>query len=107
LTTYGRDELAALGGPVAARDLRGAARRTEGRRELAKDLPISRPAVSQHLEVLREAGLVTDQKAGTRHPYLIRPEGIAALRTHLDWMWDDALAAFATAAAREESEDEG
>jgi DNA-binding transcriptional ArsR family regulator len=104
--TYGGDELAALGGPVAARDLRGAARRTEGRRELAKDLPISRPAVSQHLKVLKEAGLVTDHAAGTRRLYRIRPEGIAALRAYLDRMWDDALAAFAAAAQRQTSEDQ-
>lgn len=74
--------------------------------ELAEDLPISRPAVSQHLKVLKEAGLVTDEAAGTRRLYRIRPEGIAALRAYLDRMWDDALAAFAATAERDESEDQ-
>jgi DNA-binding transcriptional ArsR family regulator len=72
--------------------------------ELAKRFPISRPAVSQHLKVLKEAGLVTDHAAGTRRLYRIRPEGIAEMRAYLDRMWDDALTAFAAAVEQQESE---
>jgi DNA-binding transcriptional ArsR family regulator len=66
--------------------------------ELARDLPVSRPAVSQHLKVLKAAGLVIDSAHGTRRLYRINPNGIAALRAYLDQMWDRALASFATAA---------
>ncbi len=61
-------------------------------------LPVSRPAVSQHLRVLAEAGLVTAEAEGTRRIYRLAPQGWAALREYLDAMWDDALAAYATAA---------
>ncbi|SMY09557.1 ArsR/SmtB family transcription factor [Flavimaricola marinus] len=66
--------------------------------DLAADLPISRPAVSQHLRVLSEAGLLLVTPQGTRRLYSIAPDGIAALRTYLDTVWDDALAGFAAAA---------
>jgi DNA-binding transcriptional ArsR family regulator len=62
--------------------------------ELAGRLPVSRPAVSQHLRVLREAGLVSDRKEGTRRLYRVAPEGVAELRTYLDGFWDQALAEF-------------
>jgi DNA-binding transcriptional ArsR family regulator len=61
---------------------------------LAQDLPISRPAVSQHLRMLKEAGLVTDQAQGTRRIYHIDPAGLGALRQWLDLFWDQSLAAF-------------
>jgi DNA-binding transcriptional ArsR family regulator len=61
---------------------------------IARGLPVSRPAVSQHLKVLKEAGLVTDRPEGTRRVYYIDPEGLGALRAWLDRFWDDALAAF-------------
>ena len=61
---------------------------------LAQDMPVSRPAVSQHLKVLKEAGLVTDHAEGTRRVYSIDPHGLAALRSWLDQFWDEALAAF-------------
>jgi DNA-binding transcriptional ArsR family regulator len=61
---------------------------------IARGMPVSRPAVSQHLKVLKEAGLVTDHAVGTRRIYAIDPQGIAALRSWLDQFWDDALAAF-------------
>lgn len=64
---------------------------------LASRLPVSRPAVSQHLKVLSDAGLVTMQAQGTRRLYAIRPEGLAALRAWLDLFWDDALNRFAAA----------
>jgi DNA-binding transcriptional ArsR family regulator len=62
--------------------------------ELAKSLPVSRPAVSQHLRVLKDAGLVSDSKAGTRRLYQLNPEGIARLRAHFDQVWDKAMSAF-------------
>jgi DNA-binding transcriptional ArsR family regulator len=61
---------------------------------IAGKLPVSRPAVSQHLKVLREAGLVGDRPEGTRRVYYIDPKGLAALRAWLDQFWDQALAAF-------------
>jgi DNA-binding transcriptional ArsR family regulator len=62
--------------------------------ELAEGLPISRPAVSQHLKVLRGAGLVAEVREGTRHIYRLDPAGIEAMRCYLDRFWDRALAAF-------------
>ena len=62
--------------------------------ELARTLPVTRPAVSQHLKVLKEAGLVTDIKSGTRRLYQLDPEGVARLRAHFDQMWTRALSAF-------------
>ena len=59
--------------------------------ELASELPISRPAVSQHLKILKEAGLVTDHAAGTRRVYRLNPAGVAALRDQLDTFWSRAL----------------
>src|ERR1700726_2618867 len=66
--------------------------------ELARTLPVSRPAVSQHLRVLKDAGLVTDSKAGTRRMYQLDPEGVARLRAHFDLVWERALGAFQRAA---------
>lgn len=62
--------------------------------ELARDLPVSRPAVSQHLKVLKCAGLVTDRAVGTRRLYHVNPEGVAALRAELDTFWGQALDAY-------------
>jgi DNA-binding transcriptional ArsR family regulator len=62
--------------------------------ELAQGLPVSRPAVSQHLRVLKQAGLVTERQEGTRRLYRLEPHGIAQLRKAFDEFWDDALAAF-------------
>jgi len=62
--------------------------------EIARGLPVSRPAVSQHLKVLKEAGLVVDEADGARRIYRIDPHGLGALRAWLDRFWDAALAAF-------------
>ena len=62
--------------------------------ELARQLPVTRPAVSQHLRVLKEAGLVRDRKDGTRRLYQLDPEGVARLRAHFDQMWTKAMGAF-------------
>jgi DNA-binding transcriptional ArsR family regulator len=69
--------------------------------ELAASLPVSRPAVSQHLRVLKQAQLVRDRRAGTRRIYELNPEGIALLRNHFAQLWDQALAAFKKAAEDE------
>ena len=62
--------------------------------ELAASLPVSRPAVSQHLQVLRAAGLVSDRKDGTRRLYRVAPEGVAELRDYVNGFWDEVLAEF-------------
>jgi predicted ArsR family transcriptional regulator len=66
--------------------------------ELAGMLPVSRPAVSQHLRVLKDAGLVRDAKAGTKRMYQLDPEGVARLRVHFDRIWEKALGAFQSSA---------
>jgi DNA-binding transcriptional ArsR family regulator len=71
--------------------------------DLASGLPVSRPAVSQHLRVLKGAGLVTDEQQGTRRLYRIEPDGLAELRSWFDSFWDTALAEFKAAAEREET----
>jgi len=68
--------------------------------QLAEGLNVSRPAVSQHLRVLREAGLVSEQRAGTRRIYQVEVQGLAELRRYLDHFWDDVLSAFEAAAER-------
>jgi DNA-binding transcriptional ArsR family regulator len=72
--------------------------------ELAAELPVTRPAVSQHLKVLKEAGLVVDRKVGTRRLYQVDPKALADLRAYFAAFWDQALAAFRTAAESEENE---
>jgi DNA-binding transcriptional ArsR family regulator len=62
--------------------------------ELARDLPVSRPAVSQHLKVLKDAGLVVDIRAGKQRVYQVDPDGLAALRAELDRFWTKALATY-------------
>jgi DNA-binding transcriptional ArsR family regulator len=78
-------------------------------RELSDALPVSRPAVSQHLKVLKQSGLVVDRPEGTRRIYRVDPAGVAAMREYLDRMWDAALAAFAAAVEQDEADesDEG
>jgi DNA-binding transcriptional ArsR family regulator len=64
--------------------------------DLAKALPVTRPAVSQHLRILKDAGLVIDERAGNRRIYRVDPEALAALRGQLDRFWEKALAAYKT-----------
>jgi DNA-binding MarR family transcriptional regulator len=68
--------------------------------ELARKLPVTRPAVSQHLKVLKDAGLVTDTREGTRRLYQLNPEGVARLRAHFDQMWTQAMSAFQAVAEK-------
>jgi DNA-binding transcriptional ArsR family regulator len=70
--------------------------------ELAEGLPVSRPAVSQHLRVLKEAGLVVDRRVGARRLYEVNPDGLGALRSYLDRFWNRALADFKRAAESKE-----
>ncbi|HWA62089.1 MAG TPA: metalloregulator ArsR/SmtB family transcription factor [Caulobacteraceae bacterium] len=74
--------------------------------ELAAGMPVSRPAVSQHLKVLKEAGLVSDRPEGARRVYRIDPAGLGALRAWLDRFWTDALDAFAAEVGRQVREEE-
>jgi DNA-binding transcriptional ArsR family regulator len=73
--------------------------------ELARGLPVSRPAVSQHLKVLKEAGLVTDRPEGTRRVYQIDPQGLGQIRAWLDRFWDAALDAFKAEVERSNDEE--
>jgi DNA-binding transcriptional ArsR family regulator len=72
--------------------------------ELAGELPVSRPAVSQHLRVLKNAGLVVDERAGTRHIYRVNPDGLAGLRAELERFWERALTAYAAAVEQADKE---
>jgi DNA-binding transcriptional ArsR family regulator len=72
--------------------------------ELATQLPVSRPAVSQHLQVLKSAGLVEEERRGTRHYFRLNPKSLAELRAHVDAMWRDALTAFSDFANKETAE---
>src|SRR5690242_21094233 len=71
---------------------------------IARGMPVSRPAVSQHLKVLKEAGLVSDRPEGTRRVYYIDPHGLGALRRWLDQFWDQALTAFQAEVERSEQQ---
>jgi len=88
-----------LGDPTRRRIFELLARQASTVGELARQLPVSRPAVSQHLRVLRDAGLVSTRADGTRLVYQVDPEGIAAMRAYLDLVWQDALRSLQKAAA--------
>ncbi len=90
---YG-NALAALADPTRRRVFERLKSGPRAVAEIARGMPVSRPAVSQHLKVLKEAGLVADRPEGTRRVYYIDPNGLGALRQWLDQFWDDALAAF-------------
>jgi DNA-binding transcriptional ArsR family regulator len=95
--TYRADEWSALGDPTRRAIFERLADRPRAVGELARDLPVSRPAVSQHLKVLKDAGLVVDRRAGNRRIYQLDPDGVGALRTQLDRFWSRALAAYKAA----------
>ena len=94
MSTY-RYALDALGDPTRRTIFERLRRGPSAVGELAQGLPVSRPAVSQHLRVLREAGLVTEERQGTRRIYRLDPDGLAELRAAFDQFWTDALAGFA------------
>ena len=106
MPTYHWDPWIALGDPTrkAIFELLIDSPRAVG--ELAGALPVSRPAVSQHLKVLKEAGLVLDQPVGTRRIYRVRPDGLAALRADLERFWGKTLAAYKAAVEQPAKEDQ-
>jgi DNA-binding transcriptional ArsR family regulator len=85
---------AALGDPSRRAIVASLAEQPRAVGELAARLPISRPAVSQHLKVLKDAGLVTERAVGTRRIYRLEPTAVAALRDQLDTFWSRALASY-------------
>jgi DNA-binding transcriptional ArsR family regulator len=97
----GTEGFAALGDPTRREIFERLARRPLAVGELASLLPVSRPAVSQHLKVLKEAGLVTARQEGTRRVYQVDMRGVEAMRRYLDQFWDEALAAFKLAVEEE------
>jgi DNA-binding transcriptional ArsR family regulator len=102
---YRGREFDALGDPTRREIFERLADRPQAVGELAGELPVSRPAVSQHLRVLKEAGLVTDRPAGSRRIYQVDPTGVAALRAYLDGFWNRSLASFKAAAERKDKEE--
>ena len=95
---------AALGHPTRRAIFERLAVRPRAVGELAGELPVSRPAVSQHLKVLKDARLVIDRPAGNRRIYEVDPDGVAALRAYLDQFCNQALAAFKTTVEQEHEE---
>ena len=95
------DGFAALADPTRRKVFERLATRALSVGEIAAGLPVSRPAVSQHLKVLEAAGLVLYEVDGTRRVYRVDPRGIEAIRNYLDRFWDRALAAFKAAAEKE------
>jgi DNA-binding transcriptional ArsR family regulator len=95
--TYRTDGWTALGDPTRRAIFERLADRPRAVGELAGELPVSRPAVSQHLKVLKDAQLVVDRKVGTRRIYQLDPDGLSALRGYLDHFWDQALAGYRSA----------
>jgi DNA-binding transcriptional ArsR family regulator len=100
--TYGTTAFAALADPTRRRVFERLAPGPLPVGEIARGLPVSRPAVSQHLKVLKDAGLVTDRADGTRRVYAIDPHGLGAMRAWLDQFWDGALEAFKAEVERED-----
>jgi len=96
--TNGVDAIGALGDPTRRAIFECLARQPMAVGQLSAELPVTRPAVSQHLKVMKQAGLVTDQAAGTRRIYQINSEGVRAIHAYLDQMWSQALAGFQLAA---------
>jgi DNA-binding transcriptional ArsR family regulator len=92
--TYQASGWSALGDPTRRAIFEHLADRPRAVVDLARELPVSRPAVSQHLKVLKDARLVTDRRDGNRRIYQLDPDGIGALRADLERFWPGALAAY-------------
>ena len=107
MQTYVQAGLEALGDATRLAILQSLARRPLAVSELAETLPVSRPAVSQHLRVLKDARLVSDRKAGTKRIYEVNPEAIALLREHFDKLWEQALTAFQMTAEKNKEKEHG
>jgi DNA-binding transcriptional ArsR family regulator len=104
VSTYQADALTALADPTRRAIFERLADRPRAVGELASELPVSRPAVSQHLKVLKDARLVVDRREGTRRIYHLDPDGLRDLRGYLDHFWDQALAGFKAAAEQQTKE---
>ena len=98
MDTYGAARLGLLGDPTRRAIFELLARHPHSVGELAEHLPVTRPAVSQHLRVLRVGGLVLSRPQGTRRVYQLDPDGVSSLRAYLDRVWGEALRAFQQAA---------
>lgn len=105
MPTYQADPWTALGDPTRKAIFERLVDRPQAVVELANDLPVSRPAVSQHLRVLKNAGLVISQPVGTRRIYRVDPDGLAALRADLERFWGQALATYKTVVEQPSEED--
>ena len=92
--TYASSAWAVLADPTRRTIFERLIERPSAVGELASGLPVSRPAVSQHLKVLKDAGLVVDKRAGKQRIYQVEPDGLAALRAELDRFWSKTLAAY-------------
>ena len=97
MQTYQAAGWTALGDPTRRAIFERLAEHPRAVGELARELPVSRPAVSQHLKVLKDAGLVVDRRDGNRRIYQLNPDGLGALRAQLDRFWSQALAAYKSA----------
>ena len=104
MTAYRADGWTALGDRTRRTIFERVARRPCAVGELARGLPVSRPAVSQHLRVLKQAGLVIDRPAGNRRIYEVNPDGLAKLRADLDRFWASTLSAYKAAVEQPEQE---
>ncbi len=102
---YG-DPINAFGDPTRRAILERLAGGPRSVGEIARGLPVSRPAVSHHLKVLKTAGLVTEQAQGTRRIYRLNPDGVAALRDQLDTFWNRALTGYASTAEKQSKEEQ-
>ena len=98
------DRIGALGDPTRRAVFELVAERAQPVGEIAAQLPVTRPAVSQHLKVLKEAGLVIDRPAGTRRIYEVDPAGLAELRSYFERFWNKTLDAFKDAVERRDEE---
>ena len=98
METYEADGWTALGDPTRRAIFERLAEHPRAVGELARELPVSRPAVSQHLRVLKEAGLVTDRPEGTRRLYALQDHGVDAVRAYVEQVWGEAAARFKLAA---------
>ena len=102
--TYQGGALTALGDPTRRAIFEALADRPSAVGELARGLPVSRPAVSQHLRVLKDAGLITERRDGTRRLYAANPHALGELRAAIEAMWQEALGGVAAAIDREQQE---
>jgi DNA-binding transcriptional ArsR family regulator len=91
---YVSDQLAALADPTRLAVFERLAKRPAAVQEIADHFPVSRPAISQHLRVLKDAGLVLDEAVGNRRVYRVNPTGIEEIRSYFDRFWSDALSSF-------------